>query len=83
MLAMRRLAVDAGLRASLGSAAGAWARDFARLDTAAAAWRPVLDEAARRTPLVDRTLLPPHLVDDGTATARAILADTGARVDLF
>ena len=83
MLAMRRLAVDARLRASLGTAAAAWARHFARLDTAAAAWRPVLDEARHRTPLVDRDALPPHLVEDGTTAARALLSETGATVDFL
>jgi hypothetical protein len=83
MLAMRRLGVDARLRTSLGRAAAAWAHAFARLDTAAAAWRPVLEEATHCTPLADRTTLPAHLVEDGTATARTLLAEIGVAVDFI
>ena len=83
MLALRRLAADASLRASLGAAAGAWAREHANLRTAAAEWRRILLEARQLEPTVSRGELPPHLVDDGTGAARAILDEVGATVDFL
>jgi hypothetical protein len=83
MLAMRRLATDAALRGSLGAAAGRWAHEHADLKTIAAEWRWILREARQLTPIVSRAELPPHLVDDGTGTARAILGEVGATVDFL
>ena len=83
MLTMRRLAGDERLRAGLADAARAWARNHADLRLAAAAWREVLQAAIHTSPTVARSNFPAHLVEDGTAAARAILDQFGATVDLF
>jgi hypothetical protein len=83
MLAMRRLATDSALRGSLGAAAAPWAQQHADLRTAAAEWRRILLQSTRIEPLLGRTDLPPHLVEDGTAAARAILRDMGTTVDFL
>ena len=83
MLAMRRLASDATLRGSLGTAARAWAHEHANLMIAAAEWRRILVEATHLEPLARRSDLPAHLVEDGTAAARAILREVGATVDFL
>jgi glycosyltransferase involved in cell wall biosynthesis len=77
-LAMRRLATDAPLRASLGQAArrhweanhtlALMAQDYERLLAEAAA-QPAPDPAAIQ--------LPAHLLDDHTALVRRLLADCG------
>jgi glycosyltransferase involved in cell wall biosynthesis len=82
-LAMRRLALDAGLRAAIGRAARHfWAEhhtlarmtsDYARvLDAAAAAPVPPAPEG-----------LPAHVRDDGTRTLVRLAADAGVAVDLL
>jgi hypothetical protein len=81
-LAMRRLALDAGLRAELGAAArrhwaahhtiGHMAEDYARAIAAAAASPP---QPARP--------LPAHATADGTALARRLAADSGVAVDFL
>jgi hypothetical protein len=83
MLAMRRLAVDAALRASIGAAAREWTREHANVETATAEWREVLLKAAQLMPIVSRPDLPAHLVDDGTSLARAVLGELGATVDFL
>jgi hypothetical protein len=77
MLALRRLARDPGLRASLGAAARIWAGTSASVVTAAAQWRDVLEQARCLTPPGNRTELPSHLVDDGTERARRVLEEFG------
>jgi glycosyltransferase involved in cell wall biosynthesis len=86
-IAMRRLALDAGLRAELGAAARRhWAAghtvehmaaDYERAIEAAAAAPAVVpsDRAARP--------LPPHATRDGTALARRLAAEVGVAVDFL
>jgi hypothetical protein len=83
MLAMRRLAADPVLRGTLGAAARTWAREHASIETAAVEWRTVLLRASQLAPIISRAQLPAHLVDDGTAAARAILGECGTTVDFF
>jgi glycosyltransferase involved in cell wall biosynthesis len=82
--AMRRLALDPGLRASLGRAARArWATEHTleamtadyEAAIAAAAQIPAPDPAARG--------LPPHLLADGSATARRLAAEAGVTIDFL
>ena len=82
-LALRRLATDAPLRASLGSAAHAWWQQHATLDHAVHAWRSILAEAAAMSPPARPRNWPPHLSADGTERARALLAEIGATVDFL
>lgn len=70
VLAMRRLASDAGLRRRLGERARAWWRMHHRIDAMAEDYERVLARAADRpAPGPPAALLP-----DGTARARALLA---------
>jgi glycosyltransferase involved in cell wall biosynthesis len=79
-LAMRRLAGDAALRATLGAAARRyWQREHS-LEKAAADYRRVMALAGARP--VPRPALPPHLLDDAGGTARRILAELGVEVML-
>ena len=74
-LAMRRLAQDASLRASLGAAArDYWQREHS-LERSVADYRRVA-ERARRTP-DPKPALPPHLVNDGTRQLRELLEPFG------
>jgi len=82
MLAMRRLSQDAGVRARLGNAAQAWAREHATVAIAAPAWEATLAEPMRMPPPATHEL-PPHLLDDGTAAARAILREFDVSVDFL
>jgi hypothetical protein len=82
MLAMRRLAQDVGLRARLGKAAQAWAREQATVAIAAPAWEAALVEAMRTPPPATQGL-PPHLFEDGTAAARSILREFDVSVDVL
>jgi hypothetical protein len=83
MHALRRLAGDAALRATIGEAARAWAGANATVEHAAAAWDRHLAEAAR----LDPPPLPPdwlaHLTADGTERTRAMLAEIGVTVDFL
>ncbi len=84
-LAMRRLALDPGLRADLGAAARRrWAAghtvrhmadDYERAMQAAAA-APAPSERAGRP-------LPPHVTVDGTALVRRLAAEVGVAVDFL
>jgi glycosyltransferase involved in cell wall biosynthesis len=86
-LAMRRLALDAGLRADLGAAARRhWAAghtlahmaaDYERAIQAAAA-APALSWAARAG-----RPLPPHATWDGSRLARRLAAEVGVAVDFL
>lgn len=83
MLALRRLAADRALRASLGTAGHAWWGAHATVAHAVAAWRSVLGEAAGLDAPPRPAGWPAHLQADGTARARATLRECGASVDLF
>jgi hypothetical protein len=72
-LALRRLANDASLRSSLGSAAHAWWQRHATLDHALQAWRSILTEAVNADPPPRPENWPRHLTADGTERAREIL----------
>ena len=76
MLALKRLATDAALCASLGDAARAWWRGHATIAHAIEAWRRILSEPG----------LPPSpgfAGVDGTDHARGVLAEFGVRVDFL
>jgi glycosyltransferase involved in cell wall biosynthesis len=75
-LAMRRLATDAALRREFGRRGRAsWAARHAP-ELMAADYRTAIDAARATAPR--RVTLPPHLVDDGSATMRRVLAEFGA-----
>ena len=86
-IAMRRLALDAGLRAELGAAARRhWAAghtvehmaaDYERAIEAAAAAPAVVPSARAGRPL------PPHATNDGTALVRRLAAEVGVAVDFI
>ncbi|OFW15105.1 MAG: hypothetical protein A3F70_17975 [Acidobacteria bacterium RIFCSPLOWO2_12_FULL_67_14] len=83
MLALRRLAADPALRASVGAAGQAWWGRHATVAHATAAWRALLGEAASLDVPLPPAGWPAHLRADGTERARSILRDFGAGVDLF
>ena len=78
---MRRLSTDIALREQLGAAAREWWKTHATTGHAVNAWEQILAEA-RTLPLASPSAgwIPP---EDGTARARAILAELGVTVDLF
>ena len=81
-LAMRRLALDAGLRAELGAAARRhWAANhtIARM---ADDYERAIQAAAAAPPHPGRPL-PAHVTADGTALARRLAADMGVAVDFM
>jgi hypothetical protein len=82
-LALRRLAADAQLRTSLGSAAHKWWQQHATLEHARQAWRSILAEAVTVTPPPRPPDWPRHLTADGTERAREVLAEFGATVDFL
>jgi hypothetical protein len=82
-LALRRLASDAALRDSLGSAAQDWWRQHATTDRAVHVWRSILAEAASITPPPRPANWPRHLTANGTERARDLLAEFGATVDFL
>jgi glycosyltransferase involved in cell wall biosynthesis len=77
-LALRRLAVDAELRRTLGANARAWWQRHHTLAHMAEDY-VVAVELARSTPAVPtaRASLPAHLTDAGLSTLNALLAETG------
>jgi hypothetical protein len=76
MLALRRLAADSALRASLGAAARAWWSEHATVAHAVGAWRRIL-EAPDLPP-------PPDFVGaDHSEHARDVLAMFGVQVDFL
>lgn len=83
VLALGRLAAEPSLRATLGEAAHAWWRSHATAAHAAEAWDAALAEAVTLNAPAPPADWPPHLTHDGTARARAILAECGATTDLF
>ncbi len=86
-IAMRRLALDAGLRADLGAAARRhWAAghtvahmvdDYEQAIAAAAATPAVVPAERAGRPL------PPHVTVDGTARVRRLAAEVGVAVDFL
>ncbi|MSO82689.1 MAG: hypothetical protein EXQ53_05285 [Acidobacteria bacterium] len=84
VMAIRRLASDATLRARLAEAAQAWWRTQATPRHAADDWERILAEAARLPPPAPPADRRADLSgDDGTERARAILDEFGARVDFL
>jgi hypothetical protein len=77
VLALRRLAVDAALRRTLGAGGHAWWTAHHTLARAAERWHVVLREAATLTPPRKPPDWPAHLTADGTERARAILGEFG------
>jgi hypothetical protein len=81
VIALTRLASDAALRASLGSAARAWWARHATVAHAAEAWRTLIEQA-RSLPPPDRPAgWPPHLDADGGGLATSILGQFGIDVE--
>jgi glycosyltransferase involved in cell wall biosynthesis len=74
-LALERLAVDRGLRQRLGGAAYEWWRAHHQLEAMADAYAAAIADAI--TAPIPSPPLPPHLVDDGTATLRALTRALG------
>jgi glycosyltransferase involved in cell wall biosynthesis len=81
-LAMRRLATDAALRASLGRTARAHWRTAHTMEGAVAGYVAAIERALAR-PLPRIADLPAHLLNDGTGLARALTAELGVALDLF
>ncbi|HEY6362746.1 MAG TPA: hypothetical protein VIX63_16680 [Vicinamibacterales bacterium] len=77
MLAIARLAADAGLRGALGAAGQTWWRAHARVDHSSAALEQILHEAARLGPAAAVPVL------DGSESARKVLAEFGVNVDFL
>ena len=76
-LAMRRLATDGRLRESLGASARAyWEREHSMPRMLQDYRWAIVETAASPAPF---PALPPHLVDDGDATLRTLLARFGIR----
>ncbi len=81
-IAMRRLALDAGLRADLGAAARRhWAAGHTVEHMAADYERAI--EVAAAAPVRPGRPLPPHVTVDGTALARRLAAEVGVAVDFL
>ena len=77
MLALVRLANDAGLRSALGSAARAWWAQHATVAHAVSRWRAVLEEA-RTLPVPPRPAgWPAHLDADASGTMTSVLQQFG------
>jgi hypothetical protein len=83
MLAIKRLAGDAGLRAGIGNAARNWAAQHANVRAAGIAWASVLDDVHHRSPPARPAELPCHLAADGTARLRQLLDEMGVTVDFL
>jgi hypothetical protein len=76
LLAVRRLAADAPLRARLAAAGHAWWREHATIDHAVRAWEQLLADAAA-------TAAPPRHGQDHSDGLRATLAEFGVQVDFL
>jgi hypothetical protein len=81
MLAVRRLSSDAALREQLGRAGHAWWQQNATSAHAAAAWMPILQEAATLATPPRPDDWPTEFGADGTELARAILSEFGLTTD--
>ena len=79
---MRRLALDAGLRADLGAAARRhWAAGHT-VEHMADDYERAIQAAAAAPARPDRPL-PPHVTVDGTALVRRLAAEVGVAVDFL
>jgi glycosyltransferase involved in cell wall biosynthesis len=76
-LALRRLAQDAGLRASLGAAARGYWAEHATMSVMARDYEAAIASAAAATDPGKPEAWPAHLTADGSATARALTAEVG------
>lgn len=74
-LALERLTADATLRQRLGRSAREWWERFHRLDAMAEAYERLLERAIALDPPTPD--LPAHLVEDGSAKARSLVAAFG------
>ena len=83
MLAMRRLAVDAPLRARLGAAAHERWRNHLTLERAVESVERLLEHARSSAPPERPPDWPSHIAGDATETARGILREFGLTVDLL
>ena len=81
VLALRRLATDARLRADLGRSARAWWAAHATIEHAVAGWLDVLNDAATRPVPARPDGWPAHLDADGSRLTRQILAECGFGAD--
>ena len=81
MLAVRRLSSDTALREQLGRAGHAWWQQNATSAHAAAAWMPILQEAATLATPPRPDDWPTEFGADGTELARAILSEFGLTTD--
>lgn len=82
LLAMRRLASDAGLRADLARNGAAYWERHHTLDLMAADYARVIGAAAAR-PAPTPTGLPAHITEDYSGTARALARRFGVDVDIL
>lgn len=83
-LAMRRLAHDQGMRHRLGANARAWWDAHHTLDHLAAGYQQAFAAAlAAPADPPARRRLPAHVLDEGVAHARALVAPFGVEVDLL
>jgi glycosyltransferase involved in cell wall biosynthesis len=74
-LALERLVIDRALRERLGRAGHAWWQAHHQLDAMADDYLSTLALARDATPAA--SVLPPHLVDDGTSRLRQLIAALG------
>jgi glycosyltransferase involved in cell wall biosynthesis len=81
-LALRRLTEDAGLRAALGRAARRFWQDRGTIERMAAEYQDLLAAARDAGDPVLPAGWPAHLRADGSATARALLAQAGVAYPL-
>ena len=80
-LAMRRLAIDAALRAELGAAGRRyWAEEHSMPRMVEDYRRALATAAARPAPA---GALPPHLVNDGDRVLRRVLTECGLATDVW
>ena len=77
VLALRRLATDARLRADLGRSARAWWAAHATIEHAVAGWLDVLNDAVTWPVPARPDGWPAHLHADGSRLTRQILAECG------
>jgi glycosyltransferase involved in cell wall biosynthesis len=78
-VAMRRLASDPSLRASLGQAARHYWRRNHSVEAMLTDYRRLIDDLVRERaqPVLDADRLPAHLIDDGRALLRKLLDEFG------
>jgi hypothetical protein len=82
-LALRRLALDATLRAALGREARAWWSAHHTLGHMADDYRRVISQALARSAPAVRPQWPAHLLDDGSQRARTVAREFGVSIDVL